>query len=145
MKVQLWWEINVPLACACVLTRKNKKTWHLNMKSGCHRTTLTKTVITNIPADCFMLHCDWLVCCLLAGPDLWKCPIAIVFTCPLRSWCKFSVGWQPYVTMETIWKNTGGFVYDMHATFKKFILSKWWLSILKFYNFPRNFLNFFLS
>ena len=25
---------------------------------------------------------------------------------------QFSVGWQGYVTMETIWKNTGGFVYD---------------------------------
>ena len=35
-----------------------------------------------------------------------------VFTCPLISWCKFSVGWQGYVTMETIWKNIGGFVYD---------------------------------
>ena len=59
----------------------------------------------------------WLVSCLLAGPDLWKrmplkCSIAMVFICPLPSWCKFSVGWQGYVTMETIWKNTGGFVYD---------------------------------
>ena len=25
---------------------------------------------------------------------------------------QISVGWQGYVTMETIWKNTGGFVYD---------------------------------
>ena len=34
----------------------------------------------------------WLVCCLLAGPDLWKrmplkCSITMVFTCPLLSWC----------------------------------------------------------
>jgi hypothetical protein len=38
---------------------------------------------------------DWLVCCLLAGPDLWnrmplKCSITMVFTCPLLSWCKMS-------------------------------------------------------
>ena len=26
--------------------------------------------------------------------------------------------------MEMIWKNTGGFVYDMYSAFKKFILSK---------------------
>ena len=32
--------------------------------------------------------------------------------CPLPSWCKFSVGWQVYVTMKTIWKNAGSFVYD---------------------------------
>jgi hypothetical protein len=38
---------------------------------------------------------DWLVCCLLAGTDLWKrmplkCSITMVFTCPLISWCKIS-------------------------------------------------------
>ena len=41
---------------------------------------------------------DWLVCCLLAGPDLWKrmplkcskCFITEVFTCPLLSWCTIS-------------------------------------------------------
>ena len=38
---------------------------------------------------------DWIVCCLLAGPDLWKrmplkCSITMIFTCPLLSWCKIS-------------------------------------------------------
>ena len=61
---------------------------------------------------------DWLVCCLLASPDLWKrmllkCSITMVYTCPRPSWCKFSFGWQGCVTMETIWKNTGGFVFDL--------------------------------
>ena len=69
-------------------------------------------VITCNQIDCFMLQCDWLVCCLLAGPNLWKSSIVMVYTCTLRSWCKFSVGCQGYVTMETIWKNTGGFVYE---------------------------------
>ena len=38
---------------------------------------------------------DWLVRCLLAVPDLWKrmqlkCSIAMIFTCPLLSWCTIS-------------------------------------------------------
>ena len=37
-----------------------------------------------------VLIIGWLVCCLLAGPDLWKrmplkCYIIMVFTCPLLS------------------------------------------------------------
>ena len=37
----------------------------------------------------------WLICCLLAGPDLWKrmplkCSNTMVFTCPLLSWCTIS-------------------------------------------------------
>ena len=41
-----------------------------------------------------------------------KCSITMVFTFPLPSWHKFPVVWQRYVSMETMWKNTGGFVYD---------------------------------
>ena len=42
----------------------------------------------------------WLVCCLLAGPDLWKrtplkCSITMVFTCTLFSWCTISSLWVP--------------------------------------------------
>jgi hypothetical protein len=33
---------------------------------------------------------DWLVCCLLAGPDLLKCSITMIFTCSLLSWYKLS-------------------------------------------------------
>ena len=46
-------------------------------------------------ADKLLLKHDWLVCCLLAGPDLWKrillkFSITMVFTCPLLTWCKIS-------------------------------------------------------
>ena len=42
-----------------------------------------------------LLFIYWLVCFLLAGPDLWKrmplkCSINMVFTCPLLSLCKIS-------------------------------------------------------
>ena len=42
-----------------------------------------------------MWRTDWLASSLLAGPDLWKrmslkCSIAMVFICPLLSWCKIS-------------------------------------------------------
>ena len=41
------------------------------------------------------LFVGWLVCCLLAGPDLWKrmplkCSITMDFTCLLLSWCTIS-------------------------------------------------------
>ena len=48
-------------------------------------------MVKGIWCDCLL---DWLICCLLAGPDLCKrlllkCSITIVFTCPLLSWILF--------------------------------------------------------
>ena len=52
----------------------------------------TRDVLTNFMTYWFI---DWLVCCLLAGPDLWNrmllnCSITMVFSCPLLSWCEIS-------------------------------------------------------
>ena len=53
-----------------------------------NESVFTETLLT------YELLIDWLVCCLLSGPDLWKrillkYTITMVFSWPLLSWCKF--------------------------------------------------------
>ena len=48
---------------------------------------------------CHIKCIGWLVCWLLAGPDLWKrkplkCSITMVFTCPLLSLCEISISFR---------------------------------------------------
>ena len=69
----------------------------------------------------------WLVCCLLAGPDLWKTvslkySITNVFTCPLLSWCKIT---SPF------WENNNVVVFPFPFHISMSLVNLWFICPLR--------------
>ena len=76
----------------------------------------------------FQISIHWQVSCLLAGPELLKCSIIMVFTCPLLSWCKIS---SPFIDHNNV------VVFQFLFRIFIYLINLWFICLQGYFPIPR--------